>query len=88
MKNEFEELSEYNKFLEDRHITKMKRIEKIKKLYMIRLKQIEDKNKKIIKEKNAVIERLNIKIRALEDQRRILKNELSNIPEDILKRYN
>ena len=88
VKFNFNRLLKYNEKLKKRHEENEKKISNLKTEYLRKARNLEKENKKIIFEKDSIIEELRFQIERLKREREGYENELDKIPSEIVSNYN
>lgn len=88
VKFNFNRLLKYNEKLKKRHEENEKKIANLKTEYLKKARNLEKENKKIIFEKDAIIEELRFQIDRLKREREVYEKELDQIPSEIVSNYN
>ncbi|MBR0427369.1 MAG: hypothetical protein IJK18_04135 [Clostridia bacterium] len=88
VKFNFNRLLKYNEKLKKRHEENEKKIANLKTEYLKKARDLEKENKKIIFEKDSIIEELRFQIDRLKREREGYEKELDQIPSEIVSNYN
>ena len=88
IKFNFNRLLKYNEKLKKRHEENEKKIANLKTDYLKKARNLEKENKRIIFEKDAIIEELRFQIDRLKEERNSYEKELDKIPSEIVSNYN
>ena len=88
VKFNFNRLLKYNEKLKKRHEENEKKIANLKTEYLKKARNLEKENKKIIFEKDSIIEELRFRIDRLKRERESYEKELDQIPLEIVSNYN
>lgn len=88
IKFNFNRLLKYNEKLKKRHEENEKKIANLKTEYLKKARNLEKENKRIIFEKDAIIEELRFQIDRLKEERNNYEKELEKIPSEIVSNYN
>ena len=88
VKFNFNRLLKYNEKLKKRHEENEKKIANLKTEYLKKARDLEKENKKIIFEKDSIIEELRFQIDRLKRERESYEKELDKIPEEVVSNYN
>ena len=87
VKFNFNRLLKYNEKLKRRHEENKRKIANLKSEYLKKARNIERENKKIIFEKDFIIEELSFQIASLKKERDDCEQQLNRIPLEIIKNY-
>ena len=87
VKFNFNRLLKYNEKLEKRHIENERKIANLKSEYLRKARNIEKENKRIIFEKDSIIEELRFQIDGLKREKAGYEEELNRIPLEVINNY-
>lgn len=81
-------MQKYNKKIETRHNNNMKKVNDLKNAYINKINRIKISNEKTILEKEEKITNLKKEIESLKVEKKLLEQNLKDIPKEIVKKYN